>query len=61
MGGRTGKGMRKGIGASMQSQYIVDKDDITCLKRSVMRGAEVMAGWLRENVAIAQKLAPLPT
>lgn len=61
MGGRTGKGMRKGNGASMQSQYIVDKDDITCFQRSVMRGAEDTAGWLREYVAIAQKSAPIPT
>ena len=45
----------------MQSQYIVDKDDITCFKRSVMRGAEDMAGWFREYVAIAQTSAPIPT
>lgn len=60
MGGRTGKRMRKGNGASMQSQYIVDKDDIKC-KRSVMGAAEDMAGWLREYVTIAQKLALTPT
>lgn len=60
MGGRTGKRMRKGNGASMQSRYIVHKDDIKC-KRSVMRGAEDMAGWLREYVAIAQKLVLTPT
>lgn len=45
----------------MQSQYIVDKDEIKCFKKSFMRGAEDMAGWLREYVAIAQKPAPIPT